>query len=124
VISSILALPPVQLHGLVTRGIPASQARILTKVFQLSVAEQKRILGLARRRGKSLGAFTEYQGDCLYRLLTLCQYAVHTLGSEQAAMKWLRSSHVALEGAKPIDMVASSAGTGAALKILGRPMPM
>jgi putative toxin-antitoxin system antitoxin component (TIGR02293 family) len=86
-----------------------------TEVYEL--VGSRRTLLRKRRAGKPLSAG---ESDRLARIVRVVVRAEEALGDRDKAHRWLRKENRALDGRRPLDLLASDVGTRAVEQVLGR----
>lgn len=92
-----------------------------TGLGRQSLAGALNIAPATLQRRLNLGRFNKNESDGLYRLAEVFGSACQLFeGDTAAARHWLRQPVRGLGGARPIDMVGTSAQTDAVLDLIGR----
>jgi putative toxin-antitoxin system antitoxin component (TIGR02293 family) len=74
-----------------------------------------------RKRRKSTGRLTPYEGDRLVRLAKVFGFALEIYNQPENARAFMHRSHPMLDGLRPIDVVlAADPGADLVLNLLGR----
>lgn len=118
-------LSPLQMHDLVTEGLPVERARDLIASFQLidretvlrTIGVSDRTLQRAKIADKPLDTNAS---DRSLRLASVVEQAIDVLGSQDAAERWLSTPAMALDRRRPIDLLQSSEGTELVKTLLTR----
>lgn len=113
-----------RLYAALQRGLPYQVYAHLAKATGLDKQALAKVVDIApatlQRRIKS-GHFNQDESDKLYRLARVFSNTCKLFeGDEQAAQRWLNQPVKGLGGARPIDMIVTSAQTSAVLDLIGR----
>ncbi len=113
-----------ELYRALEDGLPYRVYTELTELLDLRKQDLAEIMGIApatmRRRIKA-GRFNQNESDKLYRLVQIFSAACDLFeGDFKGAQRWLTRQVKGLGGARPIDMIATSAQTDAALDLVSR----
>lgn len=110
-----------RLSEAVRAGLPVSLVDEVLAGGLLSAAELDRLAvsrkTLAHRRG--LGRLSPEQSDRLMRLLRVIAQARETFGGLDKAARWLRRPSRPLDGAAPLDLLATDLGAQRVARLLG-----
>ncbi|GAA5172301.1 type II RES/Xre toxin-antitoxin system antitoxin [Viridibacterium curvum] len=114
----------LRFHMLVTRGVQKDLARLFSSGF-LTVPRKEvlRVIGVSERtlqRAVETDLLSPGASDRLLRLASVTQQAMDILGSQEAAEAWLAKPAIGLDRNRPIDLISTSAGTGAVKALLKR----
>ena len=71
------------------------------------IVAPRRTLARRKEKGEPLSAV---ESDRALRLERIAEHAERVFGSGEKAQRWLRSEIIALEGARPIDLLQSETG--------------
>lgn len=113
-------------HDLVVRGIPVSDAWQVVKALRVMDEDLVyRPIGLTRAKmlRRALSAtqrLSNSESDRLMRLLTIMNQAIETLGSQEAAERWILVPALSLDQRKAVDLLQTIEGTEAVSTLLGR----
>ncbi len=114
-------------HDLILRGIPSEAlAHLLGSLDRLRLATSvERAVGLSLRtfqRRKEAGAkpLSQEQSGKTWKFAEVLASATGVLGSQDAAEQWLEAPAMALDGKRPIELLATPAGTEMVEDLLGR----
>lgn len=113
-----------KLHDALHKGLSFS---VYGKLAELTGLEKKDLAKCAsiapstlQRRAKA-GRFNQQESDRLYRLVELLGAAAELFeGDLDAAREWLHKPALGLGGRRPVDMLATTAETEAAMDLIGR----
>ncbi len=113
-----------ELHAVLKQGIPYATYGKLASAAGLDRKELAKYvvipIATLQRRAKQ-GQFKLEESDRLYRFAEVLKAATDLFeGDQHQARKWLLSPVQGLGGARPAEMVATSAGTEAVLDLVGR----
>ena len=113
-----------RLYEALQKGLPYRVYARLAELTGLSRQELARVVAIApatlQRRIKS-GRFTQDESDRLYRLAQVFSAASDLFeGDTTGAKTWINEPVRGLGAVRPIDMIATSAQTGAVLDLIGR----
>ena len=107
-IHSELDLLEVVRHGLPTTAVDAvvhsgilSEAEAETLILPSDALEERR---------RSGGLLTPEESDRLTRIARINAIAIEQFGSQEKAARWLRKPNRALDGAVPLDLLATGEG--------------
>ncbi|MCJ8157198.1 antitoxin Xre/MbcA/ParS toxin-binding domain-containing protein [Sphingomonas sp. LaA6.9] len=106
--------PPLRQAEAVARGLPVKAVRDLVADPAISIADVARIIGPRRtldRRLKQDERLTPEESDRFARFVTVLQAAAQIFGDRARAMAWLDAPKQRFDGARPIDLLKSDAGT-------------
>ena len=109
--------------ALLRAGLPYPALESVMKTLGLSREEVSELLSVPLRtlaRRKREHRLHADESDRLFRLARIAARAVEVLGSKQNAAGWLRQPIRALNGAAPIALLDTAAGTEQVDEILGR----
>jgi len=112
------------LHEKVQEGLPFGSFRKLTEVMKLPMRSAAELLLITPRtlnRRQKSGRLEPDESDRLVRLTRIYGKAIELFeGNNEAAMRWLGSSVVALGGATPLDMSKTEPGALEVEQLIGR----
>lgn len=116
---------PIALHDLLVRGLPAASIRhLVAGVPRLPGADVARALGVSLRTVQRMKERADRLGTAesgrAWKLAEAVARASDVFGSRAAAEAWLEAPATGLDGRRPIDLLASTAGTEAVLTFLER----
>lgn len=118
---------PLDVHVVILNGMPASAVIYLIKELNhLKVTKSMEgavgfsLRTLQRRRGMPGKPLTREQGGKIWQFAEVLALATEVLGSQDAAERWLESPVMALNRNRPIDLLATPAGTEMVKDLLGR----
>lgn len=117
------AARPLARAKAVAAGLPARAVRELVADKVVSLSDVAGIVGHKRTLQRRLAAnerLTPEESDRLARFIAVMDLATEVFGDGQAAMAWLGSPKRRLDGARPIDLLKSDAGTRLVEEILDR----
>lgn len=109
---------PLQAHRILLVGLPSHAVIFL--IGELEVLDRgaafERAIGFSARtlqRWKSAktGVLSPDQSSRTWKFAELLAIATETFGSQKDAEVWMQSPVMALDGARPIDLLATAAGT-------------
>jgi putative toxin-antitoxin system antitoxin component (TIGR02293 family) len=113
----------LELAGAIRKGLPTRAIEEIIDSGALDPADiyelviPRRTLAHRKEKGQRL---RPDESDRLARVLRALARAERALGDDERASHWLRTENRALEGNRPIDLLASDAGARAVEKVLGR----
>lgn len=113
-----------RIHTAIERGRVSGQALSkIRKALGLDKAQLAPILAMRNertisRREDSSKGLPAAEADRLYRLARIADLATQMIGDREKALRWLRHPVPALNGATPLDMLKSEAGTAQVERIL------
>ena len=113
-------------HDLVTTGVLVADARQVMDT--LTIIDEKQFYGVLgitartmQRRAASVGKTLDMNAsDRTLRLVSVTNQAIDTLGSQDAAERWLSTPAMGLDQRKPIDLLRSTEGTELVKTLLKR----
>ncbi|MEO1746221.1 MAG: antitoxin Xre/MbcA/ParS toxin-binding domain-containing protein [Pseudomonadota bacterium] len=73
-----------------------------------------------QRRMKDGGQLSLEESDRVHRIERILTHADRVFGDKQKARRWLRTRNRALEGAVPVDLLASETGAREVEQLIGR----
>jgi putative toxin-antitoxin system antitoxin component (TIGR02293 family) len=82
-----------------------------------AIVAPRRTLARRKERGEEL---TATESDKVLRLQRISDMADRVFGNHEKAQRWLRSEIIALDGARPIDLLASETGANVVFEELIR----
>lgn len=122
----ILGIPSrgPDLYRALERGLPYRVYTELARITGLDKQSLAQVVDIApatlQRRLKS-GRFNQGESDRIYRLARVFSAACELFeGDADAAQQWMNRPVRGLGGARPIDMMVTSAQTAAVLDLIGR----
>jgi putative toxin-antitoxin system antitoxin component (TIGR02293 family) len=98
-------------------SIDALKERGFTNDELYSIVAPRRTLARRKERGEDL---TATESDKVLRLQRISDMADRVFGNHEKAQRWLRSEIIALDGARPIDLLASETGANVVFEELIR----
>ena len=114
----------LRLHQALQEGLPYrvyDQLAAATGLDKAALAKVVEIAPATLHRRLKAGRFTKDESDRLYRLAQVFSSACELFeGDAQAAREWLHRPVRGLGGARPADMIATSAQTAAVMDLIGR----
>ena len=132
-IASLLGMPGripaggLEVHDLVARGIPASallhayqQVEVLRDEHAFTRIMAMSLRSLQRLRDKPSAVLALDAGGRLWRFAEILAKAADVLGSREAAQRWLAGPVMGLDQRRPIDLLATPAGTAMVDEFLDR----
>lgn len=115
---------PLQLHGLIGKGLPVTLLEYVARDLGLSAETFAGLCGLSRatfHRKKSLRAkLGHFESDMLARYATLLKHATEVFEDTTAAAQWLRTAQIGLGGHEPIELAKTTQGYQEVEKLLTR----
>ncbi len=109
---------PMDAHDLLTIGLPGYSLLALTERFPPSVWSTafEKAVGVSkrtfqRRKGALGKVLSPEQSGRAWKFAEIFAKAIEVMGSEQRARDWLVEPAMALDRRKPIDLMATPAGT-------------
>lgn len=90
------------------------------KELGFSMQEIYALVAPQRTLGRRKGLLSLEESDKVQRLERIMAFAVDVLETKENANGWLRDKNRALNGAIPLEMMASETGAGEVTEILGR----
>lgn len=109
-----VAAPPLERARAVAAGLPVRAVRDLVADPAVTLADIARVVGPRRtmdRRLKENGRLSPEESDRFARFLGVLELASGIFGGRGAAMRWLGSPKSRFGEERPIDLLASDAGT-------------
>ena len=103
-------------HDLVTKGVSVAAVKEVMDSFNIITdAQIHEVLGISaktlqRRSTSGDKTLDSNASDRALRLVSVTRQAIHVLGSQEAAERWLDSSAIGLDRRKPIDLLKSTDG--------------
>lgn len=116
----------LDVHRWVSHGIPSASILYLANAVEplpsemLSEALGVSLRTLHRKKGAEGDTLTVAQGGRTFKFAEVVAKARLVLGSREAAIRWLTSPAMGLDQQKPIDLLATPAGTQLVEELLGR----
>ncbi len=113
----------LDLDDAVRAGLPVKAAETVVKNGALRATElhalviPRRTLAHRKRQGKRLSS---EQSDRLTRVVRVVASAEEAIGDGAKARRWLRKPNRALQGRRPLDLLASDVGARLVEQVLGR----
>ncbi|MEY4760532.1 MAG: hypothetical protein RLZZ200_388 [Pseudomonadota bacterium] len=117
---------PLQVHKVLERGLPAqSLGHLEQAVSVLGPADVHRAIGLSTRtiqrfRSAPFRALSPEQSGRAWKFAEVLARATDVLGTQTAAETWLDTPALALDGKRPLDLLATPVGTELVERLLGR----
>lgn len=111
------------LHTAIRKGFPQKVIDELMEAADLSIKELAASLDLSPRslqRRRREGRLARYESDRIYRLARIVALAKSSLGSRDAATRWLKRPNRALGGKAPLAVIDTEIGARAVENVLGR----
>ena len=111
----------VDLQSAIRAGFPQPVVEKVMHAMGLNLTELARSLDLSPRslhRRRSQERLARHESDKLYRLARIAALAKHSLGDEDAALRWMRRANRALGGQAPIECVDTEPGARAVENVL------
>jgi putative toxin-antitoxin system antitoxin component (TIGR02293 family) len=103
----------IELHREIEAGIPGSAIQTLLTALDITKEEFSDILGRTRKTLNELlqrERLTRADSDLLYRVSRAVVHAVSVFENAGYAVQWLKESNEALEGARPLSLLATVEG--------------
>ena len=103
-------------HDLVTKGVSvAAVKRVMDSFNIITDAQIHEVLGISaktlqRRSTSGDKTLDSNASDRALRLVSVTRQAIHVLGSQEAAERWLDSAAIGLNRRRPIDLLKSTQG--------------
>ena len=113
-------------HDLVTKGVSvAAVKRVMDSFNIITDAQIHEVLGISaktlqRRSTSGDKTLDSNASDRALRLVSVTRQAIHVLGSQEAAERWLDSAAIGLDRRKPIDLLKSTEGCEMVKTLLSR----
>lgn len=108
----------LEAHDLLAKGLPGEAVNHLVDSFvrlQISPPLEKAVgmslRTLQRRKGAARKALTQNQGARAWKFAEILAMATDVFGSQEEAERWLEQAALGLDGRRPIDLLATPAGT-------------
>lgn len=111
------------LQTAIREGFPQQVVEELMKAADLGIQELAAALDLSPRslqRRRHEGRLARYESDRIYRFARIVALAKSSLGSRDAAIRWLRRPNRALGGQAPLAVIDTEIGARAVENVLGR----
>jgi len=111
------------LQAAIREGFPQKVIDALMEAADLSIKELAASLDLSARslqRRRREGRLSAYESDRIYRLARIVALAKSSLGSREAATRWLKRPNRALGGKAPLAVIDTEIGARAVENVLGR----
>jgi putative toxin-antitoxin system antitoxin component (TIGR02293 family) len=111
------------LQTAIREGFPQKVIEELMEAADLSIKELAACLDLSPRslqRRRREGRLARYESDRIYRLARIVALAKASLGSRDAATRWLKRPNRALGGQAPLAVIDTEIGARAVENVLGR----
>jgi putative toxin-antitoxin system antitoxin component (TIGR02293 family) len=115
---------PARIHAAIEDGKVSGDALLkIRESLGLAKAQLAPILAMRNertisRREESTKGLPAAEADRLYRLARIADLATQMIGDAKKAHRWLRHPVPALNGATPLDMLKSEAGTAQVEQVL------
>jgi putative toxin-antitoxin system antitoxin component (TIGR02293 family) len=123
----VLGVVPKSAHGwhdTISRGVPIRSAMAFKQRLGVPDALLAHLLGISQktlsRARKSASSLDAVASDRLFRIARIAALAGSVLGSDEAALAWLRRPQVGLGGHVPIELLTTSVGTQEVERLLLR----
>ena len=113
---------PLSVHS-VRGGLPVQTVESLAGCLHVTSATMQRWLGLSKQtyaRRRKQGRLSAMESDRVVRYAELLHRAVEFLGDHDAAVRWLDTPSVALDGEAPLDHATTEFGARDVLRLIGR----
>lgn len=116
----------LDVHQWVAHGIPSASIAHLAQAIEplparaLSEALGVSVRTLHRKKGGQGDTLSVAQGGRTFKFAEVVAKATLALGSREAAVRWLTSPALGLDQQKPIDLLATPAGTQLVEELLDR----
>ncbi len=107
----------------IREGFPQEVIEQLMEGADLSIGELAAALDLSPRslqRRRREGRLARFESDRIYRLARIVALAKSSLGSRDAASRWLKRQNRALGGKAPLAVIDTEIGARAVENVLGR----
>jgi len=111
------------LQTAIREGFPQQVLQEITEAADLSIKELAACLDLSPRslqRRRRAGRLARHESDRIYRLARIVALAKSSLGSRDAATRWLKRPNRALGGQAPLATMDTEIGARAVENVLGR----
>lgn len=113
----------LDIAALIEKGLPLRVVDVVLESGLLDANELYTLVvprrTLAHRKERQ-NALSPEQSDRLARVVRVITRAEEALGDSEKATRWMRKENRALGGRRPIDLLASDAGTRMVDRVLGR----
>ncbi|MFM8455118.1 MAG: antitoxin Xre/MbcA/ParS toxin-binding domain-containing protein [Gammaproteobacteria bacterium] len=113
----------LEIAQLIRTGLPFRTLETICLELDLSQKEVLSILGLNPRtllRRKTQKKMHKEEGDRIYRLVRIYALALLVLEDKNAALHWLQTPKIALNGEIPLQLLDTNAGAREVEQFLGR----
>lgn len=126
VLHGAAAGPPssLELHASIGTGLPFSWLVAVADALQMSARDLGvDVLQIPERtllRRRQEGVLSATESDRLYRVARLCGHARRVFGTAEHAAVWTKRPQLTLGGHRPLDLLATDAGTQLVDDALGR----
>ena len=113
-------------HELLLQGLPGDALNQLERRLQvLDAAALEKAIGMSlrtlqRRRADPSQPLSVDQSGRVWRFAEILAKATDVLGSQRDAEEWLSEPAIGLNGQRPIDLLATTAGTELVVNFLGQ----
>jgi putative toxin-antitoxin system antitoxin component (TIGR02293 family) len=118
---------PMDAHDMILRGIPSEAlAHLLSNLDRLRMApSMERAVGMSlrtfqRRKEAPSRPLSQEQSGKAWKFAEILAAAIEVMGSQEVAERWLETPAMALDGKRPIELLATPAGTEMVEDLLGR----
>ncbi len=119
----ITPLSPLDWVGVIRRGIPSSAIDSLTEFTRVSQTDLATALGIPERtlaRHKREGKLNTEESAKVVRLARVIERAEEVFEDFDAAIDWLKSANVSLDGNTPLSLLDTDVGAESVTDTLGR----
>lgn len=113
----------LELADAIRSGLPHRALDHVLDTGRLSASEIYELVGSRRtllRKKRTSKPLSSGESDRLARIVRVVVRAEEALGDRDKAHRWLRKDNRALEGRRPLDLLASDVGARAVEQVLGR----
>lgn len=113
-------------HELIVKGLPgAALVNVVRRIRTLKPVEVTRAVGVSlrtvqRRSHAPKSRLSQEQSGRTWKFAEILAKATAVLGDQNQAERWLSMPAIALDGRRPVDLLASPAGTELVEQLLGR----
>lgn len=109
---------------IVRDGFPFTTLKKASDYWHLEAATLKKIVGLsprtAARRNANPRPLTSTQSERVYRFCKVMATATLVLESQDRALSWIKTENLALDNARPLDLLDTGIGFQQVLDVLNR----
>jgi putative toxin-antitoxin system antitoxin component (TIGR02293 family) len=109
--------------GRIRQGLAVDEFEALSEMLELPAEAFAAVLGISRStfmRRRKAGRLDMQESDRLVRYARLFGQAVHVLGSEPSAARWMKRPARALGGEAPLQFAETEPGAREVERLLGR----